>query len=284
VDECGVCDGDGTSCSLQLRLLMQLPSTTDITSAASAASGWHASLTSMLQSAYQQAQAAAPTQRQLQVLQLTAGWVRKASKADQLLPTRHLLSVADIAVDKAATPAYNTLCPRHQHSYLSNSLCSTDAEMHAVDLEAGIETAAEASSTRRLQAPPAMGLASGWQAVVVEVSVAMPSTASSSYDITTSGAVGMSVLQLGYALASNLQQQADARQAPVDAESAGLQLQEVLLVQRLGVCGNGLCEVGERALLNAAGEAIKEAAAPCPQVGQQKARTICSTHITAHVF
>jgi hypothetical protein len=89
----------------------------------------------------------------------------------------------------------------------------------------------------------------------------------------------MSVLQLGYLLASNLQQQADARQAPVDGSSAGLQLQQVLLVQRLGVCGNGLCEVGERALLNAAGEAIKEADAPCPQVGQQMARSTGSAHM-----
>jgi hypothetical protein len=76
----------------------------------------------------------------------------------------------------------------------------------------------------------------------------------------------MGVLQLGHALASNLLQQAETRQAPVGDGSAGVLLHEVLLVQRLGVCGNGLCEVGERALLNAAGEDIKEAAASCPQV------------------
>ncbi|WIA29150.1 hypothetical protein OEZ86_011661 [Tetradesmus obliquus] len=75
----------------------------------------------------------------------------------------------------------------------------------------------------------------------------------------------MGVLQLGYALVSELLLQTDPGQAPAGDGSAELQLQEVLLVQRLGVCGNGLCEVGERALLNAAAEAIKEAAAPCPQ-------------------
>jgi hypothetical protein len=223
----------------------------------------------MLQAAYQQAQAAAATQLQLQVLQLTAAWVPAASAADQLSPSRHLLSEEENGVDEATTSAHATLCPRQQHSFFNNnSLCSTDPELHTVDAEAGDETAVESTSTRRLQAP-AMGLASGWQAAVVEVSVTLPSSATSSYGITANGAAGMGVLQLGYALASNLQQQVDARQAPVDADSAGLQLQDVLLVQRLGMCGNGLCEVGERALLNAAGEAIKEAAAPCSQVRQK---------------
>jgi hypothetical protein len=237
----------------------------------------------MLQSAYQQAQAAAATQLQLQVLQLTAAWVPAASAADQLLPSRHLLSEEENGVDKTTTSAHATLCLRQHSFFNNNSLCSTDPELHAVDREVDTEIAVGASSIRRLQAP-AMVIASGWQAAVVEVSVTLHSSATSSYGITANAALGMSVLQLGYALASNLQQQADARQAPVDADSAGLQLQEVLLVQRLGVCGNGLCEVGERALLNAAGEAIKEAAAPCPQVGQQRwhaaqAAPMCRTYV-----
>ncbi|KAF6266656.1 hypothetical protein COO60DRAFT_1623446 [Scenedesmus sp. NREL 46B-D3] len=147
--------------------------------------------------------------------------------------------------------------------FTSNHLCSTDAS--AERMNAGAAAAADVSSTGTRHLKTMGGLANGWQAAVVEVVVALPGSTSSSYGPTVGSAVGMGVLQLGYALASNLQQQADSRQAPVGEGAASVQLQDVLLVQRLGVCGNGLCEVGERALLNAAGEAIKEAAAPCPQ-------------------
>jgi hypothetical protein len=267
---------------LQLRLLMQLPNNTDITAGATASSSWCASLVTMLQSAYQQVQTAAAMQPQLQVLQVTAEWALTPSAANQLLPTRHLLTIDDVEASRAATPAHDSLCPRQPEDspFTSSSLRSTEssARLHT---EAGDATAAGSGSTRRLQA--AGVLASGWQAAVVEVSVALPSSASSSYGTSTAGTVGMGVLQLGYALVSNLLLQPDSRQAPISDGSAELQLQDVLLVQRLGVCGNGLCEVGERALLNAAGEAIKEAAAPCPEVScTRRVAAACNSITSQH--
>lgn len=286
VDECGVCDGDSTSCSLHLRLLMQLPNNTDITPGAAASSTWRAGLVTMLQSAYQQVQAAAAMQQQLQVLQVSAKWALTAAAANQLLPSRHLLSVDEVDPSTAAPPEHSSLCPRQSEDnslFISSSICSSESsarQQTAPDNAA----AAEPSSARRLQA--AAVLASGWQAAMVEVSVALPSNAGSSFGA-NAGAEGMGVLQLGYALVSELLLQTDPGQAPAGDGSAELQLQEVLLVQRLGVCGNGLCEVGERALLNAAAEAIKEAAAPCPQVrcgagGRRLASTsIASSHSIA---
>jgi hypothetical protein len=71
------------------------------------------------------------------------------------------------------------------------------------------------------------------------------------------------LLGAGQLLASGLEQQA----AGGSSNPAGgvPQLLRVMLAQRVGVCGNGLCEVGERQLLNAEGEVLQEAAAPCAQ-------------------
>jgi hypothetical protein len=79
------------------------------------------------------------------------------------------------------------------------------------------------------------------------------------------------MLGLGQVLAVGLEQQASGSGTGGIGQAAGgtsPQLLRVMLVQRLGVCGNGVCEVGERQLLNSEGEVLQEADTPCAQVGQ----------------
>jgi hypothetical protein len=80
-------------------------------------------------------------------------------------------------------------------------------------------------------------------------------------------------LGLGALLATQLQAMlADAAAWVPAAQASGMAaapvLAAVLQVGRLGVCGNGVCEVGERALQLAGGhgQALQPAVAPCPQV------------------
>jgi hypothetical protein len=80
-----------------------------------------------------------------------------------------------------------------------------------------------------------------------------------------SSAVGGGMLGAGQLLASGLEQQAAGGDGSSDPAGGVPQLLRVMLAQRVGVCGNGLCEVGERQLLNAEGEVLQEAAAPCAQ-------------------
>jgi hypothetical protein len=77
------------------------------------------------------------------------------------------------------------------------------------------------------------------------------------------GSTGAGLLGAGQLLASGLEQQADGGSS--NPAGGVPQLLRVMLAQRVGVCGNGLCEVGERQLLNAEGEVLQEAAAPCAQ-------------------
>jgi hypothetical protein len=77
------------------------------------------------------------------------------------------------------------------------------------------------------------------------------------------------MLGVGQVLASGLEQQAAGSSTGGAGQAAGgtsPQLLRVMLVQRLGVCGNGVCEVGERQLLNSEGEVLQEAETPCAQV------------------
>jgi hypothetical protein len=109
--------------------------------------------------------------------------------------------------------------------------------------------------------PPAAGIASSTGS----------GTTSSTDQQSAAGFLG-----IGQALAADLEQQAAAATSSSSggagsgggssSVSAPLLLR-VLLVQRVGLCGNGVCEVGERALLNAEGGVLQEADAPCPQVG-----------------
>jgi hypothetical protein len=84
--------------------------------------------------------------------------------------------------------------------------------------------------------------------------------------------LGVGLLRVGQALVVGLEQQAAAstNNSSTGGGSSSVSvplLLRVLLVQRVGLCGNGVCEVGERALLNAEGGVLQEADAPCPQVG-----------------
>jgi hypothetical protein len=102
--------------------------------------------------------------------------------------------------------------------------------------------------------------------------------------------LGVGFLGMGQALGVGLEQQAVASSSTSSSGSGGSSsasdplLLRVMLVQRVGLCGNGVCEVGERALLNAAGGVLQEADAPCPQVGGVMARQrgqqhLCSTRL-----
>jgi hypothetical protein len=191
----------------------------------------------------------------------------------------------------------------------AGTLCASPAPVQAADV-ATDQAAGEASTTgpydegvesleldqtgtsrRILQASSATG-PGGTPLVQLDVALSpqsllqlTPAAASAASGTTssTSQQAAAGFLGVGQALVVGLERQAVASSSTSSSGSGGSSsasgplLLRVMLVQRVGLCGNGVCEVGERALLNAAGGVLQEADAPCPQVGGVMARQ-CGQH------
>lgn len=286
VDECGVCDGDGASCSVQLQLLVRLPNNTNL-----AATAWRDVLQGMLQAAMPGSKAASGTQLQVQTIR--AEWLPAATAATRLVPTRRMLE-GHTGPDEPSAPA------AHSHDYQHAQLLRDDHgqppdHCRPPDLtaRAGNTCSKDGAQMVRTAAAPCGGSVaaagsrhllqivsnstSDWQTATIEVLLTpvVPNSLAVTVAGSTAGAKGAGILGLGYTLVASLQQQAGASQGAA-AVDVGLELQHVVLAQKLGVCGNGLCEVGERALTNSAGEAIQPALVPCAQVATLLASGWCA--------
>jgi len=310
VDECGVCDGDGTSCSLHLRLMLQVPQGMNITGAGTAWLGGIGGSTlastqlltwtqSVLQQAFSHSSQETTDLLLLQPGQVVAKWAEHGAAGGTIRAsinppaTRHLSSV--VSTD-------DTLCGAGVHTNSKEAASMQDCSSDQPD----VQCLARQPSVEAVQGGPSCDKSSGnrdqgvqgaarllqqasstvsTEAPVVQLDVALnPSNvlqisrtaqANLAGTVTSRGQMGAGLLGVGQLLATGLEQQAlnSSSSGPAgggdggQGGSAGPQLLRVMLVQRVGVCGNGLCEVGERELRNSEGGILQEAVTPCAQVG-----------------
>lgn len=321
VDECGVCEGNGGTCGLHLRLLVGLPANASSAGSGATVSSPGASVSitqqvsawaqSLLQSALQQAGYPADQVAQLRVEKLSAVW---AAVNDINITTpsaaRHLTqfgghvsstnggslvgslgeassgTVAQGGPSASTTiPSTETLGARPQPGYLP-PLCEAGTAPAAAPPEAASSLLAAKRACSRLPQDetehPSLGpgrrlqQALSYLPAVLDVVIDTRSVvldnmhpagqgqSSSTFGFLSSGTLGLGVL-----LATNVEAAAAAATSTgqAAAQTDSLLLIQVLLAQRLGVCGNGVCEVGERTLTNDGGGVLQQAMAPCPQVG-----------------
>ena len=300
VDECGVCDGDGTSCSLHIRLLLQVTQGTVINGTGTpvlggptGSSAASTALVSWAQAAIQQAatpnSVAGAPQPELQATQVAAKWAAadmsacNSSCTTQPVITRHLMAGGGDN-DQGASPS--SLCdasgkpgglPADPSQASSGVQCPSPAPSSSRTESVSLppDDAEAGSAARHLQ--QAAGAVEG-PAVQLDIVltptnlVQLASSAGASAVAAASGSRSQwsaGMLGVGQVLAVGLEQQASGSGTGGIGQAAGgtsPQLLRVMLVQRLGVCGNGVCEVGERQLLNSEGEVLQEADTPCAQV------------------
>lgn len=286
LDECGVCDGDGTSCHLHLRLLLQVQQGTNITDAAApnnAAASMQ--LASWTEAAIQQALVSSTSTStvQLHPAQVEAKWSAvdtgpTVTDTSAVKPpaARHLQTVdqhdrqdihhtklcaqgSDVGQDCGSALQPPVECPTHDPFELKGARSCSKGN--------SAEAESRHSSNRHLQ--QATNTATNGTRLVQLDIVLMSANVG---PLAGSGpASGAGLLGIGHQLVSGLEQQAANDTGGQAAGVAGPQLLRVMLVQRVGVCGNGLCEVGERELKNADGGILQEAIAPCAQVGERAA-------------
>jgi hypothetical protein len=301
VDECGVCDGDGTSCSLHIRLLLQVTQGTVIngtgTPVLGGPTGSSAASTALVrwaQAAIQQAatpnSVAGTPQLELQATQVAAKWAaavvsaRNSSGTTQPVTTRHLMAGGgdeqgaspSSLCDASAKPVGLPADPSHASSGVQcPSPAPSSSSTESVSLPPDDAEAGPAARHLQQAAGAAEGPAVQLDIVLTPTNlVQLASSAGASAMAAASGSSSQwsaGMLGLGQVLAVGLEQQAPGSGTGGAGQAAGYtsaQLLRVMLVQRLGVCGNGVCEVGERQLLNSEGEVLQEADTPCAQVGQ----------------
>lgn len=293
LDECGVCDGDGTSCTLRLRLLAQLPAGTNITDAympaaeASSSATWQLGLQQLLEVALLKQS----NRVQLQVEQIDAAWAPAAvnaavAQAAQTKISRHLMDDTSAHSNQCelqpsqclpeppvVLQTFSNSC-QHATSADSSSPCSEETPRDVMG--AAASPALPTATARQL-----LDVAE-WRAAYVEVVLPPPQVEAppESGTVTFGEPLGLSTAALGSALIAGIESQAASVTSRVAGSSvptniqanSGLQslrLLQVLLVERAGVCGNGICEVGERVLLTADNGTLHEATSPCPQVTKQ---------------
>jgi len=314
LDECGVCDGDGTSCSLHLRLMLQVPQGMNITGAGTQPSpavkaSYPASpqLMSWLQALIQQVLEDKAPGAQLQPAAATTtvwpAWSAGDPFSLNTSPTnnRHLsaalVASADVTQpcalskgDGGSHPPGCTInslstdlvavhihCPQQTQPYIPALDCpSTCARVTSMPQRSSARAALGTTKSNPIYATVRMLIqsqpgveASSQQHLQLDVSLD-PSS------LLSVGSIGAGLLGVGQLLATGLEQQAlnSSSSGPAAAAgtdggqggSAGPQLLRVMLVQRVGVCGNGLCEVGERELKSSEGGILQEAVTPCAQV------------------
>jgi hypothetical protein len=321
-----VCDGDGTSCSLNLRLLLQVQPGIDISDPSlpmlnQLAGSMAASplLLTWTQSILQQAAAAAGVPGavlQLQPQQAAARWWTPppaaaaasnatsnttssagSSRASSPIVTRKLqaeeaatsssndsqeatqqlpCSPEQANPDSPATSGNCTTteegvqCPSPLPAPSLARVCADNSLTTGRHSVAATETP-QGRARQLLQAPASSGVRYVQLDAVltpsnVEQLAVMPPAADPANQTNSQTSTGL--LGIGQALALGLEQQAvnDTSSGSSSGSSGTPQLLRVMMVQRVGVCGNGVCEVGERQLLNSEGAALQEALVPCPQV------------------
>jgi hypothetical protein len=279
-----VCDGDGTSCSLHLRLLLQLPQGSSISGAGtqpSSATGIAQPASLQLVSWLQAALEAilqthmTPSPAQLQLSGVTVAWTASAAdpfgvSTSPVGTRRHLTANTDSTTAQSGAEHLDSaggFTVEAQHS----SACPKQALPYGH---------ADTHDSTCIEAPAAAQAPTAWALAVTHASVrrlqqVAGATASSNQveldafldpgSLVSLGHVGAGVLGLGQLLASGLEQQVAPSSSDGPAAAGDPQLLRVMLVQRVGVCGNGVCEVGERQLLNSEGDVLQEAAAACVQ-------------------
>lgn len=290
LDECGVCDGDGTSCRLTLRLLVQVPAGTNITDnftpateGTSSAAPWQLAVQQLLQPTL--SKLSTSVQLQLQSIgaeSASASLVAAAGQATETKISRDLLAVED------ATAAASAVCPDDGSQSFAGRMATPDAAAYGTSAcsnncqqsaAAIVTAAAEVAAGATVATARQLLDTTNWLAAYVNV-VLMPAVAPASPGASASSArnaLSISVSSVGSSLVVDLEAQsisATSRLAgtsgsssiPSGSSSPALQLLRVLMAERVGVCGNSVCEVGERPLLTPNGDLLHVATSPCPQV------------------
>jgi hypothetical protein len=289
VDECGVCDGAGASCSLHLRLLLQLPQGSTISGAGMPLYGGltGSSVASPQLAAWVQTAilAAVPRstiggsgQLRLQPTQVSAKWTTAAppaaSQSSQPVPpvtTRHLLtgagggggaSAASLCDAASRTEREALASAADDSSVSAGVVCpSPSPTRNGGNSDSAAPTSPDTG--RHLQQA---SIADTGSAVQLDAVLTPGDVLQLTHGALSTASFGL--LGVGQLLASGLEQQVASSSSSSNngpAAAGDPQLLRVMLVQRVGVCGNGVCEVGERQLLNSEGDVLQEAAAACVQ-------------------
>lgn len=275
VDECGVCDGDSSSC--QLNLILRLPVT------ALASSSWQAALQALVEAAVAAAHAPAKVVAAVQLAEgsgdgdgVPLGAVRVLQEGGQegVGQAAELISngpagtagPAPVAQDGGVSegPAQEGgYCERRSHpgswegsldaAGVGGSIACSPASRRALQAVSSPPAAAD-NSTQANTTTAAVQVQLAFAASAAAAAASMPGAALQPFTLTA----------LASPLLAALQAQLANSSAIGGAAAAG---PRVTLMERMGVCGNGVCEVGERQLQDAWGASLHVADAPCPQVG-----------------
>lgn len=291
LDECGICDGDGTSCRLMVRLLALLPKDTNISQTYTASTGqsetesaWHTAVQQLLQPML----ARQVPGWQLQLEQVSASWVPEPGLLDYQQPSQGISNRQLLSMDDAQDVVQNSYavesekgCMQGSSMLEANNACQLRGNSNPADGTRGskqrqlpetilVESDTGATSRKLLAA-------GDWQRAYISIFLqpyVLTSPQGSGPTMQNAGS-GLSMAGLGSALLLSLQTIATGTALASEMaaengsnESPVMRVLRVVMAERVGVCGNGICEVGERALLLADRSVLYDATSPCPQVCQ----------------